>query len=154
MNVKTQRIWDARFMELAALVGSWSKDPSTKVGAVIVRPDRTIVSAGYNGFPRGVPDRPEDYANRGVKYPRVVHAEVNAIVTSHGQTTGCTIYTTMMPCPQCAALIIQAGLVRVVAPLVLASDPRFERLGLDTSGDMLAQGGVALNAVRMGGPPA
>ena len=66
--------WHQRFLALAAHVGSWSKDPSTKVGAVIVRNDRTIVSVGYNGFPRHCDDDPELYADRTKKYPRTVHA--------------------------------------------------------------------------------
>ena len=48
--------WDRRFLALAEHVADWSKDPSTKTGAVIVRPDRTIASMGYNGFPRGMAD--------------------------------------------------------------------------------------------------
>ena len=71
--------WDKRFLELASVVGSWSKDPSTKVGAVIVNENKQIVSMGYNGFPRGVRD---DYRleNRETKYNLIVHAEANAII--------------------------------------------------------------------------
>lgn len=111
MNAK----WDQRFMDLATHVSSWSKDPSTKVGSVIVRPDRTVASIGYNGFPRGVFDDHERYMNRSVKYLFVVHAEINAILSSHESLQGYTLYCyPMMPCAQCAAAIIQAGLGKVV----------------------------------------
>ena len=59
MDVEKQKFWDMRFAQLAKLVSLWSKDPSTKVGSVIVRPDKTIASVGFNGFPKGVPDEPE-----------------------------------------------------------------------------------------------
>lgn len=108
--------WDIRFLELARHIAQWSKDPSTKCGAVIVRPDRTIVSLGYNGFPRGMSDDPAMYKNREVKYRKVVHAEMNAILTA-GTTdlAGCCLYTwPIPPCERCAVHILQTGIVRVV----------------------------------------
>lgn len=107
--------WDKRFLELASVVGSWSKDPSTKVGAVIVNENKQIVSMGYNGFPRGVKD---DYRleNRETKYNLIVHAEANAIIHAKESLEGCTIYTDpFMPCSKCAGLIIQSGIKRVVS---------------------------------------
>ena len=107
--------WDRRFLELASVVGSWSKDPSTKVGAVIVNENKQIVSMGYNGFPRGVRD---DYRleNRETKYNLIVHAEANAIIHAKESLEGCTIYTDpFMPCSKCAGLIIQSGIKRVVS---------------------------------------
>ncbi len=110
--------WNLRFLELAALVASWSKDPSTKCGAVIVRSDRTIASVGFNGFPRGCDDSPALYANRPLKYERVVHAELNAILSAHEPVKGYTIYTWPPSgggaCARCAAHIIQAGIIRLV----------------------------------------
>ena len=107
--------WDQRFLDLAKLVASWSKDPSTKVGAVIVRPNRTVAALGYNGFPRGVLDHEERYADRDQKYPMVVHAEMNAIINSRESLEGCTLYVTPLPpCAQCAGVIIQRGIARVV----------------------------------------
>lgn len=114
-------IWDHRFIGLAAYIANeWSKDPSTKVGAVLVDPDtRTILGTGYNGFPRGVRDDPERLADRAQKYPRIVHAEVNAILTASQSPRGATIYTSpFAPCNECAKTIIQAGIRRVVAPAV------------------------------------
>jgi len=108
--------WDRRFLDVAKLVASWSKDPSTKVGAHIVNPDRTPVSYGYNGFPRGVGDDEERYANRELKYKLVVHAEMNAILNARGQDlNGTLLYATAFPCCSCAKAIIQAGIGEVVS---------------------------------------
>ena len=108
--------WDARFLDLAEHIGTWSKDPSTKVGAVIVRPDRTVVAVGYNGFPRGTDDSPEKLEDRAAKLFRTVHAETNALLTAWGPVHGCTLYVSPLhPCANCAAMIVQAGIARVVA---------------------------------------
>jgi dCMP deaminase len=108
--------WDQFYLDLARFVAERrSKDPSTKVGAVIVRPDKTVVSMGFNGFARGLPDFPELYADRDFKIATVVHAEENAILTARERLRGCTIYVSSLPpCAHCASLIIQAGLARVV----------------------------------------
>jgi dCMP deaminase len=109
---------DRVFLEDAADEARKSKDPSTKVGCVIIRPDRTQASGGFNGFPRGVADTPERYADRPTKYALVVHAEANAIITAHEPLHGYTLYCTLAPCNECAKLIVQAGIKRVVAPLL------------------------------------
>lgn len=107
--------WDKRFLDMAALVASWSKDPSTQVGAVIVNSGRRVVSVGYNGFPVGISDD-KRLDNRESKYKMVVHAECNALLFASGKIVDCTIYTyPFMPCPQCASMIIQSGLGRVVS---------------------------------------
>ncbi len=94
--------WDDRFLNLAKFVAEWSKDPSTKVGAVIVRPDRTVASVGYNGFPRGVLDHVDRYSDRDTKYAMVVHAENNALINARQSLEGCTLYVTPLPpCTQC-----------------------------------------------------
>lgn len=110
--------WQHRFMDIARMVASWSKDPSTKVGAIIVSPDRRHVFWGYNGFPRYVSDRDEWLNNREEKYPRVIHAEANALLMADRPIEGWTLYSTLMPCSQCAGMIIQKGLKRVVIPPV------------------------------------
>lgn len=107
--------WDTRFIDLAKLIASWSKDPSTQVGAVIVK-GKKIVSVGYNGFPEGVEDKYELLKNRDEKYPRIVHAEANAIITAKRDLSDCSIYVhPFPPCSTCSGLIIQAGIRRVVA---------------------------------------
>lgn len=108
--------WDRKFIDMAVMVSSWSKDPSTKVGCVIADSDHAQLSEGFNGFPRGIADD-ERLQQREIKYRLIVHAEANAIAAAarngHG-LKGATAYVTFCPCPQCAALLIQAGIVRVV----------------------------------------
>jgi dCMP deaminase len=109
--------WHHRFLALARHVEQWSKDPSMKVGAVIVATDRRVLALGYNGFPRGVADMDIRYQDRTLKYPMVVHAEVNAIVSAGHDLRGATLYcSTGVPCPDCMGVIIQAGIQTVVYP--------------------------------------
>ena len=119
--------WDLRFLELAMHISQWSKDPSTKVGAVIVDQKRRIVGQGYNGFARHSSDHPELYSIREEKYARVVHAEVNAILNANKSVESCTLYSTFFPCSNCAAVIIQAGITRVVS-LRHSSDERYAKV--------------------------
>ena len=107
--------WDKRFLDLAELVSTWSKDPSTKVGAVIVDEQNIIVSVGFNGFPKGIEDN-DRLNHREAKYQIIVHAENNALMFAKRPLDGCTIYTyPFMPCPRCAGMIIQSGIKRVVS---------------------------------------
>lgn len=109
--------WHIRYMELAKHVASWSKDPSTKVGAVIAAPDKVVVGLGYNGFPRGIEDSEERLHDRETKLSLVVHAEANAILNATKSVQGCSIYTyPLPPCSECAKLIIQAGIKSVYFP--------------------------------------
>ena len=135
--------WDNRFLQMAELVASWSKDPSTNVGAVITRPDNTIVSLGFNGFPRGVEDDPELLNDRKEKYARVIHAEMNAVLNAGGNSLkDCTLYTwPLPPCSNCAAMIIQAGIRRIVAPR--PSNDRWEESNR-IAHDMFSQAGVSV----------
>ena len=109
---------DRRFMELADFIAQWSKDPSTKVGAVIVDPrNKRIVSTGFNGFPYGVEDSADRLEDKSVKYEMIVHAETNALMFAGEQANGCVLYVTPLPpCARCAVLIIQSGITRVVSP--------------------------------------
>ena len=110
--------WDARWLEVASMVSTWSKDPSTQIGAIAVK-DKRLVSTGYNGFPRGIEDLDDRWNNREEKYKYVVHAEMNCIYNAnyHNQSLkGSTMYIVGLPvCHECAKGIIQAGVVRVVA---------------------------------------
>jgi dCMP deaminase len=113
--------WDYRFLRLAKEVSSWSRDPSTKVGAVIVNPEKHVVSLGFNGFPSYMQDDFSLYADREEKYSRIVHGEINALVLARRDVYGCTLYTwPFLPCDRCAVIMIQAGIRRVVAPTPLA----------------------------------
>lgn len=105
-------------MGIAALSAMRSKDPSTQVGACIVDSDRRILSMGYNGMPRCCSDDLFPWEkNEGLdsKYLYVCHAELNAILNCHsGSVKGCTVYTTLFPCNECAKAIIQSGIAEVV----------------------------------------
>ena len=108
--------WDKRFLDLAAHISTWSKDPSTKVGCVVVGEDREIRSTGFNGFPRGIKDDEERLSDREKKYPLICHAEENAIM--HAARTGVslkgnTAYVTWPPCSRCTRSLIQAGVSEV-----------------------------------------
>lgn len=110
--------WDQRFTRLAREVATWSKDPSTQIGAVIVNDERRVLATGYNGFPKGIADTPERYEDKEVKYETVIHAEMNAIynATYNGiSLKDSTIYVWGLPvCNDCARGIIQVGVKRVV----------------------------------------
>jgi len=109
--------WDLRFLNVAKEHAMWSKDPSTKTGAVIVRPDRTEASYGYNGFPKGMPDDTELYINRDEKYSRIIHCEMNALINARERLTSYTLYTwPFASCDRCVVHMIQAGISRFVFP--------------------------------------
>ena len=97
---------------------------------MIADANKRVVSVGYNGFPKGVEDSEERYANRDLKYKIVVHAERNAILFAGRELTGCTLYTwPFMSCSVCAAMVIQSGITRCVAPKI--PDSIRERWGDD-----------------------
>lgn len=110
--------WIARFSRLSKEIASWSKDSSSTVGAVIVRPDRTIASVGFNGFARGVEDKIERITKRDTKLLFTLHAEINAILSAKEPLAGCSIFVwPFQPCAQCAAAIIQSGIKDVYCPV-------------------------------------
>jgi len=110
--------WISRFLDMANMVSSWSKDPSTKVGAIIVDKQKRIISVGYNGFPRGVEDNQERYDDRPLKYSLVSHAERNALDNADVPLKVTSMFVTLLPCSDCAKGIIQRGVKAVVvAPL-------------------------------------
>jgi len=109
--------WIGRFATMAAHIAEWSKDPSSQVGAVIVRPDKTIASVGFNGLPRGVDDDPARLGDRDTKLRYTVHAELNAILAAKEPLHGYSIFVwPFQPCSGCAAAIIQAGISIVYCP--------------------------------------
>ena len=110
--------WDIRFMRLALVVATWSRDRSTQVGAVIVSADNEVRVVGYNGFPRGINDSLEERYERPLKYKWTEHAERNAIFVAARSgiaLAGCRIYLPWFPCMDCARAIVQCGLVELIA---------------------------------------
>ena len=141
-----ENVWTRRFLELAEHISAWSKDPSSKIGAVITDPCRRIVSTGYNGFPRGVADSADRLTDREMKYMMVLHAEENAILFSRQDLSGCSLYVTKMPpCSHCAALIAQSGIKRVYAP---ASEvPERWTASVELAKTIFSESGVELTLV-------
>lgn len=117
--------WDLRWMQLARLVSSWSKDRSTKVGCCIINGRDTVVAIGWNGFPRRIDDDVDERHERPAKYFWTEHAERNAIFNAANKglaTQGCRMYVSWFPCVDCARAIIQAGIVEVIGGV----EPDFE----------------------------
>ena len=111
--------WDEYFMGVALLSAKRSKDPSNKVGACLVNEDKRIIGIGYNGFPRGCKDEVFPWGKGDVnplntKYPYVVHAEANAILNSNQSLKGATLYVSLFPCNECAKLVIQSGVKKII----------------------------------------
>jgi dCMP deaminase len=135
--------WDHRFLELARFIAKWSKDPSTKVGAVITN-GRRIVSLGFNGFPAGVEDLDERYNDRENKYLMIVHAEANTIVFAREPLSGYTIFVTRPPCATCAGKIIQAGIKKVICDPAPVDFSERWKADMKAAFTMLHEAGVVL----------
>ena len=118
-NLLTPAGWGNKYIHLAKEISTWSKDPSTKVGAVVIGKSGQVLTQGYNGFPRRVRDTEDRWADRERKYELVVHAEMNAIYNA--SLTGVslknsTLYVYGLPiCNECVKGIIQVGIKKVVA---------------------------------------
>ncbi len=109
--------WDTYYINLLDHIASKSKDPRTKVGCVIVGPKNEIRTTAFNGFPMGVKDLEERYADRATKYKYVSHADSNAIcfAARNGVALeGCRMYLPWYPCTGCAKNIIQSGIVKII----------------------------------------
>jgi len=141
--------WDLRFIELADHIAQWSKDPSTKVGCVIVGEDREIRSTGFNGFPRGIDDDEERLNNRDLKYPLICHAEENAIM--HAARIGVSLkgssaYVTWPPCSRCARSLIQAGINEVIYSAKIEIPERWTD-DFNIASDMFKESGVVVRKI-------
>ena len=113
MNDK-QQLLDRRYMRMAQIWAENSYCLRRKVGALLIK-DKMIISDGYNGTPSGFENECEDENNDSKPY--VLHAEANAITKiarSNNSSNGATLYVTASPCMECAKLIIQSGISRVV----------------------------------------
>lgn len=150
--------WDSRWIDMAALAATWSKDRSRTCGAVIVDNRNALVSIGWNGFPRGVNDDVEARHERPAKYKWTEHAERNAIYNAAANghpTKGCTMYLPWYPCADCARAIIQSGITAVVCVEPDWSDPVWAA-DFEMVREMLAEcglesrfvGGIAVQVMR------
>lgn len=153
------RQWDKRFLQMADGIADYSKDRSTKVGAVIVGPDNEVRSIGYNGFPRGVDDEVEHRHERPTKYLFAEHAERNAIYNAARvgiPTKGCTLYLTSKPsrfppCADCARAIIQAGITRVAMEEIDHDSEAYKRWKESSAAtfEMFFEAGIQFNEVKV-----
>lgn len=133
--------WTDYFLAMAHLVASKSKDPSTKVGCVVITEDKVVAATGYNGLPRGVEDKAERM-ERPAKYLWTSHAEENAVAQAARvgmKLKGGTAYVTHMPCSRCARTLIQAGIETVVVDRGTTSMPQEE---FDVAMQMFKEAGV------------
>lgn len=143
--------WDDRYMAIAKEVAQWSKDPNTKVGAVVVGDKGQILSQGYNGFPRGIHDTPERLNDRETKYKYVVHAEMNVIynATYNGVSLDkSSLYVYGLPvCSECCKGIIQVGIsVVYVSKECLELRPHWQESWM-RSVDMFSEAGIEVYAI-------
>jgi dCMP deaminase len=153
MNKSTK--WDRKYLSLAKYIAeTWSKDPSTKVGAVVVNWQASQEFIGYNGFPRGVNDWGGRYDDRELKYKLVVHAEVNAILKAGPMASGASLYVypsfaSPAICNECAKIAIQAGIKEIVNYLPDLDDARAKRWeeSISYSRSMLREAGVSWREV-------
>ena len=106
--------WDEYFLKIAETVALRSKDPSTKVGTVIVDERKRPVSFGYNGLIQGADETKLTLTERPMKYHFSMHSEINAIIFAHRDLTGCTCYSVYAPCVDCLRFLLQAGVTRIV----------------------------------------
>jgi dCMP deaminase len=138
----------AKFYPLAMEVAELSKDPRTKVGAVVIDARGAVRAVGYNGFPRGVEDDPGRYADRDAKLLLVAHAEANAIANAAAVGTpldGCGLVVTKYPCHECAKLVINAGIRQIGAPAP-GTDSAWLKSN-DIARMMFSEAGVAVQVV-------
>ena len=135
--------WDEYFMGMAVLSSLRSKDPNTKVGAVIVNDEKKVVSIGYNGMPRHINDEELTW-NKGEgldsKYLYVCHAELNAILNARNGSSlaNCTVYVTLFPCNECTKALIQVGVKKVI----YLDDKYADTVGIQASKKMLSLAGI------------
>jgi dCMP deaminase len=141
--------WDDRFVALAEFVAQWSKDRSTKTGAVVVGPDNEVRSIGYNGMPRGCNDSVNARHERPAKYMWMEHSERNAFnnaLLSGTSLKACTLYSNWFPCAECARGIIQVGIIRVVGYEPDFNHPQYGAQ-FQTTVEMLTEAGVVITYV-------
>ena len=146
IGVDREKKWDVRYIELAYKVSEWSKDPSTKIGCVVVGDKGQVLAQGYNGFPRGIEDSEERLDNRETKLKYVVHGEMNAIYNAcyNGiSLEGSTMYVTGLPtCSDCAKGVIQVGIKRVVWPKELENVEDRWKESIELTMSMFDEAGV------------
>jgi dCMP deaminase len=138
-------------MEMAQVISTWSKDPSSQIGAVVVNDERRILATGYNGFPKGIADTEERLNNKEEKYSLIIHAEMNALMNalySGVSLKDSTLYVYGLPvCSSCAKCVIQAGVKRVVIPTIKTTKANWQYLWEKESAPMFEESGVQITVL-------
>ncbi len=139
--------WDEYFMSMAKLAAKRSKDPNTQVGACIINEDNIIIGMGYNGMPKGIDDEfPWTREGDDNKYKYVIHAEANAILNAIKNLKDSTIYVSLFPCNDCAKMIAQSGIKKVVF-----EDNKYKgTLEVNISEKILSSCGVEMKQINVG----
>lgn len=131
-----QSDWDEYFMNIAEAVAAKSKDPSSKMGCVIVDKNKRVVSLGYNGMVQGADESKMTLSERPMKYYFAIHSEMNALIFAHQDLTGCTIYNRVATCENCLKYCLQAGIKRFVYRDLRvhshSADPKKSMTNIDT----------------------
>lgn len=137
--------WDYRFMTLARHVAEWSKDPSTRVGSVLVGKQRAAIAVGFNGFPPGIDDTDLRLRDTKMKYRLMMHSERNVLDNARFDVVGGTLYSTLIPCCECTKSIISRGIGRVVCPPIPDREPWKEEGSWSRM--LLQEAGIAIDEV-------
>ena len=140
--------WVQHFLRIAKETARMSKDPSSQVGAVIIDKKQRLISTGFNGFPRGVQDRPEYLNDRAKKYMRVVHSEANALMFATSSVEGATMIVTHPCCARCAALIIQSGIATVMWPEPSEAMALRWAEDFEAAAEMFQEAGVEIHVIK------
>tara|TARA_R100001443_G_scaffold16704_1_gene27063 strand:- start:327 stop:833 length:507 start_codon:yes stop_codon:yes gene_type:complete len=145
--------WDQRFLVIASNIAGWSKDPSTKVGAVAVR-DRRILAQGFNGLPVGITDSNARLQDRETRLSMTVHAEMNCVAFAAKSgvcLAGSTMYIwPLMTCSNCAAVLIQADINKIVVPDFV--EPIRWQDSFNTAREMFIEAGISVHRIPIKGP--
>ncbi len=147
----TNKKWAGRLLKMAKEVADWSKDESTKVGAVITTYDGSPVSWGFNGMPMGLDDSKPERHERPLKYKWMGHAERNAMdLSSRVDLSDCVMFVTFFPCSSCAQSIIQRKVKTLVVDVNYTADKVPERWqeDMNIALEMLQEANVTIIAAE------
>ena len=150
MDIKNPK-WASRMLKLAQEVASWSKDESTKVGAVITTEEGAPVSWGFNGMAMGIDDSVRERHERPLKYRWMCHAERNAMDLAPRPLDNCVMFVTFSPCSSCAQSIIQRKIKTVVVDEKYSAEKMPERWQEDMliAQDMLKEAGISILKISL-----
>ena len=150
---RAPKYWAQRFLVLASHIAGWSKDPSTKVGAIAVR-DRRILAQGFNGLPVGITDSDARLQDRDTRLSMTVHAEMNCVAFAAKSgvcLAGSTMYIwPLMTCSNCASVLIQADINKIVVPDFV--EPIRWQESFDRAREMFIEAGIAVHRIPIKGP--